>query len=200
MKRPPFALVLAVICALALITLYEVTRPPVFNGSVINPPKPMPDFTLQSIDGQVRLSDFQNKYIILYFGYTSCPDLCPTTLAGFRKVMTILPGKQADQIQVIFVSVDYKRDTAEKVAQYVRNFSNSFIGLSGAHDQIDQVTSDYGISYKLNDPDPATGFYSVDHSASSFFLDKQHNLLATWPYGITPDRIASDIMLFMKEK
>ncbi|HTP00890.1 MAG TPA: SCO family protein [Anaerolineales bacterium] len=172
--------------------VYELTKPPSFYGSVITPPASMPDFTLQSVNGPVKLSDFWGKYVLLYFGYTSCPDLCPTTLAKLQQVVT----RQADwmpQVQVIFVSVDYLRDTPEKLNSYVRSFSDGFIGITGTKEQIDVVTREYGIYYKLNTSDPQTDFYSVDHSASVLVFNRQGEMVLTWPYGLDVYQMASDL-------
>ncbi len=170
--------ILAIVLILLAAAVYEFTKPVTYFGSLIEPPKPMPDFVLQSARGPVKLSSFRGKYVVLYFGYTSCPDICPTTLAALKAALNLLNG-QDSQVQVIFVSVDYKRDTPEKLSNYMQNFSPNFVGLVGTQSQTDQVTKDFGISYKLNDPDPATGAYSVDHTANILVLDRQGKLVLT---------------------
>jgi len=157
----------------------------------------MPDFTLQSINGPVKLSDFKGKYVLLYFGYTSCPDLCPTTLGKLQQVLTRLADRES-QIQVIFVSVDYLRDTPAKLDAFVKNFDKEFIGITGSKEQIDLVTKEYGIYYKINPPDPQTGFYSVDHSASVLIFNRQGKLAMTWPYGLETDQMTSDLQYLLK--
>jgi protein SCO1 len=197
---PTALLALAAILALAvLVELYRAARPPTFNGAVIDPPKPMFDFTLQSEGGPVKLSDFRGKFVVVDFGYTSCPDICPTTLAGLSQSLNELGDQDADQFQVIFISVDYPRDSPERVGEYVKNFREDFIGLSGTQEQIDQVTKEWGIYYKINDPDPKTGFSSVDHTAITLVVDRQGKLLLTWPYGLQPDEIASDLQNLLRE-
>jgi protein SCO1/2 len=193
MNRSLIYTIFALVILVAGIALYEFTKPVSFYGSVIQPPKPMPDFTLASAKGPVKLSAFRGKYVALYFGYTSCPDVCPTTLAGLKAAIAKLSGNQASRIQVIFVSVDYKSDTPPKVSDYAGAFSPDFIGLTGTQQQIDQVTQEFGIYYKLDDPDPATGLYAVEHTATILLLDPQGNLLMTWSYGQQPDEIASDL-------
>jgi protein SCO1/2 len=197
MNRRVIYVALALVVLLLGAAIYEFTKPVTFYGSRIEPPKPMPDFTLQSVDGPVTLSNFRGKYVILYFGYTSCPDICPTTSAALKAALDRL-GSQDAQVQVIFVSVDYKRDTPEKVSDYIRNFRSDFIGLGGTQSQIDRVTQEFYIYYQLNDPDPATGSYSVDHTATILLLDRQGALVMTWPYDQQPDEIASDLQILTR--
>ncbi len=197
MNRRLIYVVLAIIVLLIGAAVYEFAKPATFYGSRIEPPKPMPDFTLQSVSGPVTLSDFRGKYVVLYFGYTSCPDICPTISAALKAALNKL-GLDA-QVQVIFVSVDYKRDTPEKVSNYMQNFRPDFIGLTGAQGEIDQVTQEFGIYYKLNDPDPATGAYLVDHTATILVLDRDGALVMTWSYDQQPNEIASDLQILLRK-
>jgi protein SCO1 len=199
MNRRLIYVTLALVVLVAGIAIYEFTKTAPFYGSVIQPPKPMPDLTLQSARGPVTLSAFRDKYVALYFGYTSCPDVCPTTLAGLKAATGKLSADQASRLQVIFISVDYKRDTPQKVSSYTGAFSPDFIGLTGTQQQIDQVTQEFGIYYKFDDPDPVTGFYSVDHTASVLLLDPQGGLIVTWSYGQQPDEIASDLKQLLRK-
>jgi protein SCO1/2 len=194
-----FYVAAALVVLFAVAALYEYTKPASYHGALINPPKAMPDFTLQSVNGPVKLSDFRGKYVALYFGYTSCPDICPTTLAGLKTAISKLDNRAASQVQVIFVSVDYKRDTPETVADYVQNFHPDFVGLTGTQTQIDLAAQEFGIYYKLNTPDPVTGYYSVDHTAIVLVLDRRGNLVLTWDYGQQPDEIASDLGNLLKK-
>lgn len=186
-----------VVAIFALAVIYELSRPAPVYGSAITPPKVMPDFSLQSPDGPVKLSAYRGKFVALYFGYTSCPDICPTTLAGLKAALSEV-GSLAGQLQVVFVSVDYKRDTPARVSDYVHAFSQDFVGLAGTQEQIDQVTREYDIYYKLNDPDPKTGYYSVDHTAIVLLLNRQGELVMTWDYGQQPNEIASDLKTLIK--
>jgi protein SCO1/2 len=175
---------------------YVFWLPPKIHGEVIEPPKLMPDFTLQSAQGAVSLSSFRGQLVVLYFGYTSCPDLCPTTLAVLRQAVEAL-GDQAQAVQVIFISVDWKKDTPEALSQYVAHFNPDFLGLTGSEAQIDSVTKDFGIFYLLNVPGE-NGFYSVDHTASLQVLDRQGRLAVIWPYGTQSSEITSDMRVLLK--
>jgi protein SCO1/2 len=155
----------------------------------------MPDFTLQSANGPVSLGDFRGQVVVLYFGYLTCPDVCPTTLAALREALNQLDAKAQD-VQVIFVSVDYGRDTPEKARDYATNFHPDFLGLAGSKEQIDVVTKDFGIYYMIN-PADENGFYTVDHTATVQVLNPTGELIMTWPYGIQPDEIASDLKVLL---
>lgn len=187
------SLVLVFISALLV---YQTLLPPQMNGSAIDPPAAVEDFTLQAGDGPVTLSQFRGRYVILYFGYTSCPDVCPTTLAILREVLSRL-GDQAAGFQVVFVSVDPGRDSPEYASIYASRFDPDFLGLSGTQTEIDEVTRKLGIFYKLNPPDDS-GFYTVDHTASVLVLDREGNLALTWPYGLLADQVEDDMRALLR--
>ena len=197
MDRQKLLFVVLVILLLAGIAIFQYTMPPVLHGSVIDPPKPMPGFTLESAQGPVSLTDFRGKLVVLYFGYTSCPDVCPTTLATLREALNKL-GDKASEVQVVFVSVDWKRDTPEKIASYLSAFRTDYIGVTGSQEQIDAVTKDFGIFYQLN-PEDANGYYTVDHTATVQVLDRQGQLVMTWPYGLTADELLDDLKVLVRK-
>jgi protein SCO1/2 len=186
-----------IVLVVAVLAVFTFSAPNTLSGTIFDPPKPMPDFTLQAADGPVSLSDFRGKIVVLYFGYTFCPDACPLTMAIFRQATEKL-GSKAKDVQVLFISVDWKRDTPEIMAKYVSHFSPSFIGLSGTQEQIDTVTQDFGIYYLLNIPDK-NGQYSVDHTASTQVLDRQGNLKLIWSYETTPADMVSDLRKLLKD-
>lgn len=198
MDRRFLYVLLAIVALLAGAVVYEFSKPVVYYGSRIEPPKPMPDFTLPSASGPVTLSNFRGRYVALYFGYTSCPDICPATSAALKAALSQL-GEQDSQLQVIFISVDYKRDTPEKLFTYMQNFRPDFLGLVGTEAQTDQITHDFGIFYQLNEPDPATGAYTVDHTSNILVLDRQGALALTWAYDQQPNEIASDLRNLLKK-
>ncbi len=196
-QRPSLRVPLFILAALVVFTgvaiFYKRFETPTYNGSVIDPPKAMPEFTLQSSNGPVSLDSFRGKYVLVYFGYTSCPDICPITLATLTEALAKLGTKKAENFQVIFISVDYKRDTPQISDAFAKRFNANFIGLGGTEAQINQVTQEYGIYYKLNPPDPTTGFYSVDHTALVQVLNPQGALILIWPFGTQPDQETSDL-------
>jgi protein SCO1 len=170
--------------------------PKALYGEAVTPAGPRPDFTLQSANGPISLSSFRGRFVVLYFGYMSCPDVCPLTLGNLRLALENL-GSKASEIQVVFVSVDWKRDTPEKLSNYVHAFRRDFVGVTGTNEQIDAVTRDFGIFYLLNLPD-SNGFYTVDHTASIQVLDRQQNLTLIWPHDIQAAQIASDLQVLIQ--
>jgi protein SCO1/2 len=182
-----------VLVALLLVAIgvYEYTLPPTLHGAIIDPPKQMNNFNLSGANGPVSLSDFHGKLAVVFFGFTHCDDICPLTLAKLNDALTRL-GSQSTQVNVIFISVDYKRDTPQISGAYASKFRPEFVGLSGSQAEIDAVTKDFGIAYSLGEPD-ASGSYEVQHTATLLLLDQQGRLLMTWTTDQQPDEIASDL-------
>ncbi|NPA06568.1 MAG: SCO family protein [Chloroflexi bacterium] len=166
-------------------------RPYAFHGTVLQSNEPAPDFTLMSADGPVSLSDFRGKIVLLYFGYTFCPDVCPTTLTELKRAMELL-GEDADQVQVIMVSVDPERDTPEKIQEYVEYFWPTFIGVTGTPEQIAEVATQYGIYYEKREVPGATG-YLMDHTATVTVIDRDGYVKLIFPFGTPGEDIAADL-------
>ncbi len=199
MDRRVILLIVVVLLAAVGVALYQqANQKEKFFGAVIAPPLPRDGFTLHSEAGPVRLSDFRGKYVVLYFGYTRCPDVCPTTLAKLRQAFADVP-EAAERVQVLFISVDYKSDTPQTAHGYARLFHPTFIGLTGSQAEIEAAAKAFGIFYKLNDPDPESGAYTVDHTATTLVVDPQGNLILTWMYGMEPDQIAADLRTLLKK-
>jgi protein SCO1/2 len=186
---------LAVLVALGVIVLFTLggcSRPYSFHGESIEPPEPAGDFTLTGPNGKTyNLSDFRGKLIVLYFGYTSCPDVCPTTMAALAQMLRDL-GDKAEGVQVIMVTVDPQRDTPERLNSYVTAFDPSFIGLSGTPDQIAAAAKAFNVIYQVH-PGSSPDNYLVDHTATTSVLDKDGGLRLVWPYGTAPDELAADL-------
>ncbi len=149
------------------------------------------DFELTSADGLVQKSDYRGKLVVLFFGYTMCPDVCPTTMSRLRQTMDLL-GTYADEVQVVMVSVDPERDTPENVSSYARAFNGDFVGLTGTQEQIDRVAADYGIFHAKAEGSAATG-YLVDHTAAVMVLDRSGDTRLIWSFEITPEQMAEDL-------
>ena len=131
------------------------------------------DFTLNSTQGAYSLSQSRGKAVVRYFGYTQCPDVCPLSLQRLSQAMKLLDAKTQDQLQVLFVTVDYKKDTAQKAQSYLEVFQLKGLGLSGNQSQLERVTHQYGASFILED-DPKTAMgYSIQHSIRFFLIDKK---------------------------
>ncbi len=195
MKIKVIISVIAVIAGLAF--GFYFLRPHTFHGTVIQSPEPSFDFTLSGADGDVSLSDFRGKMVLLYFGYTFCPDVCPATLANVGQALRDL-GPKADDIQVVMVSVDPERDTPEKLAKYVAQFHPSMIGITGSKAQLDEVTSLYGIFFQKTEGSDATS-YLIDHTATLLVLDREGYLKLVFPFGVTSDEIADDLKYMLRQ-
>lgn len=172
-------------------------RPHTFHGTVIQSPEPSYNFTLTGANGDVSLSDYRGKMVLMYFGYTFCPDICPGTLANAAQALRNM-GDKADEVQLIMVSLDPERDTPEKLAEYTGHFYPSFIGITGTKEQIDEIAALYGIYYKINEGSEATG-YLIDHTATMMVLDREGYLKLVFPYGVTAEEIADDLEYMLRQ-
>lgn len=137
------------------------------------------------------LADFKGKVVALFFGYTHCPDVCPTTMADLKQTMKLL-GTQADELQVLFVTLDPERDTQEVLAQYVPSFDKRFIGLFGTQEQTAKATADFKIFASRVENSGRSG-YTIDHSAGVYIYDKTGKIRLYVAYGEKPQVIAADI-------
>jgi protein SCO1/2 len=156
------------------------------------------DFSLVDPDGKVRtLADFKGKVVVMFFGYTQCPDVCPTTLTEMQQVMTIL-GPKSDKVQVLFVTVDPQRDTAEILKQYVPAFDKRFLGLRPADDAaLEKVAKDFKIYYKKV-PGISPGSYTIDHTAGSYAFDPEGRLRLYIKHAQGPETLAHDLKELLK--
>lgn len=155
-------------------------------------------FTLTRDDGQtVNQSAYLGKVTLLYFGYTHCPDVCPLTLADLSKALKQL-GPRADQVRVLFVSVDPARDTPAVLKTYVTAFSPWIVGLTGSQAQLTALTKRYRVAYRLGQPD-ASGNYVVYHSAAVFIFDKRGQVRLVASYTDKPNVIANDLKRLLQE-
>lgn len=175
-----------------VVALAGCAQPYSFKGTEFAGDRAAPNFTLTGANGQpVSLSDFRDKVVVLYFGYTFCPDVCPTTLTDMKQAMQLL-GKKADDVQFIMISVDPERDTPEKLAEYVAYFDPRFIGLTGSPEEILAAATPYGVIFEKHEGTAATG-YLVDHTATLNVIDKDGKLRLLFPFDAEPKDIASDL-------
>lgn len=166
---------------------------PYYHGSVYDEPLPVEDFELPRADGGTfRLSDYRGRVVLLYFGYTSCPDVCPATLVDLTRMMDRL-GSDADELQVVFITIDPARDSAEKVDDYLTYFHPSFIGLVGEQDEIQPVMDAFGVTAFVQDTDTSAAGYLVGHTSSMFALDREGRVKVRMHYGAAPEDLASDV-------
>lgn len=171
---------------------------PELKSGVFDPPRQAPDFSLRGSDGsELKLSRYRGKVIALGFGYTTCPDICPTTLAELAEVRKKL-GADAKDFQVVYVTVDPERDTPERLNTYVKGFDPAFIGATGTPDQLASVRTAYGIVAKKA-PIEGTSSYLVHHSSFVYLIDGEGRIRAMSPYGRKVADVVSDVKALMKK-
>lgn len=150
------------------------------------------DFTLQSKNGPVSLKDFRGKVVLVYFGYTFCPDVCPTSLSLMAQALSSLAPAELERVQGVFISVDPERDTPERLKEYAPFFHPAIIGITGTPEQVAAVAGQYGASYMKQKPN-TDGLYAVDHSSITYVVDTQGQLVASLPHASPPQQIIDAI-------
>jgi len=156
------------------------------------------DFALPDADGQMRsMKDFAGKVVVVFFGYTQCPDVCPTTLQELAEVKKAL-GADGDKLQAIFITVDPERDTAEMLKAYMGNFDPSFVALRGDAAQTAAVAKEFKIYFKKAEGQTPTS-YTMDHSAGSYIFDPAGRLRVYSRYGSGAEAVAADVRSLLKE-
>lgn len=186
---------LATVCvsaALALTACQPAPQAPVFQATDITGAPFGRDFRLTDHNGQARtLADFRGKVVAVFFGYTHCPDVCPTTLSDFAAALQQL-GPLAERVQVIFVTVDPARDTPDLLKIFVPAFNPGFLGMYTDADALRELANEFKVVYQKSSV-KADDDYLIDHSAGTYVYDAQGNLRLLMPYGSSPDAIASDL-------
>jgi protein SCO1 len=175
------------------------SRPDTFRGTTYTEPYPAaPDIRLMRAGNHsFQLSETRGKVVALFFGYTSCPDVCPTTMAELKQALEKL-GDQAKQVQVLFVTVDPQRDTPERVQEYVNHFNPHFIGLSGSEAELAKVWNSYGVFREVAEGTSAAG-YVVSHTARVTLIDQQGNLRVSFPFDTPVDDVVHDLKLLLSK-
>jgi protein SCO1/2 len=190
-----FAALPAALLAAGCDKVFTPARSP-FHGVDVTGADMKGELRLKDPTGRERtLADFRGKVVALFFGYTQCPDVCPTTLADMANAMQLL-GADAQRVQVLFVTVDPKRDTPELLAQYVPAFNPDFLGLYGDANATAKVTKDFKI-YAQERAGSQPGTYTMDHSAQTLVFDREGRLRLLLPYGLEAAKIAGDFKVLL---
>lgn len=159
----------------------------------IDPPRPLTNWTLPGSTGKpISLHDFRGRYVMLFFGFTNCRDICPTTLGEFKQVKREL-GDAAEQVAFVFVSVDGERDTPELLAKYMKLFDPDFVGVSGTFDSLAPVASEYAVFARKPGRIEERENYLVEHTTVSYLVDREGRLQAIYGFGTSPATISEDI-------
>lgn len=178
-----------------------------FKGIPYDNPKSAPNLPLTMVGGDTFSWDkYQNKVVLIYFGYTSCPDVCPITLAQFTQVWRQLDADHAMRFQPVFVTVDPERDTEDVMTRYLGAFDRAvaddrglrFIGLRGMAEQLAPVLADFEVTVQKRPQPNSAVEYTVDHTASVYVVDPRGNLVERLPYGTPIDDILSDVRYLLK--
>lgn len=193
MKRI-FLSILSILSALLLSSCgaYE------FRGTVLEPPNPAPELPLTDQFGnEFRLSNYRGKIVLLFFGFTHCPDICPAALGDLKRVMEKL-GNDAEKVQVVLVSVDPERDTPDLMQRYLAAFHPTFLGLNGDRAVLEKAYKDYGVTAIRRDlPNSGLG-YTIDHSGYIYAIDQAGNWRLLWAHGTPVDDIVSDVQALLR--
>jgi protein SCO1/2 len=148
-------------------------------------------FVLTDQDGRRKTeADFRGRYMLVFFGYTYCPDVCPTTLAVMRAALDVM-GERADRIVPIFITVDPKRDAPGALKTYLSSYGPRFVGLSGTPEEIAAVAKDYRVFYRINDGEGDN--YTVDHSGVVYLMKPDGTYLANYSLAVSPETMAADL-------
>jgi len=191
----------AALAALALglgLALAACESGPAFRNTDVTGADFAGDFALTGHDGKPRtLADFRGKVVVVFFGYTQCPDVCPSTMTELAEVMQQL-GPDADRVQVLFVTVDPERDTQELLSHYVPAFDKRFLGLYGDAEATARTAKAFKVFYQKV-PGKTPGSYTVDHTAGSYVYDPQGKLRLFIKHGTGPEPIVHDLRMLLKD-
>lgn len=156
------------------------------------------DFTVEIQDKDLSLKDLRGKVVVLYFGYTQCPDICPTSLALLTQALSQMTEDELKGLQSIFVSVDPDRDNVTRLKEYAHYFHPNIIGATAEKDVIDEIVKRYGAAYNIVESNSAVG-YLVDHSSFTYLIDKQGKLQKTLVHGTAPEIILKEVRTLLKQ-
>jgi protein SCO1/2 len=191
MTRPLIALLALFSCSATISTAGDTN----LIAGVFSPARPAPDFSLRGSDGsELTLSRYRGKVVALAFGYTSCTAVCPITLGVLAAARRKLDAA-ADQVQVIYVTVDPNRDNAERMRKFLHGFDASFVGGTGSEQQLAAVRANYGIT--VSEKIPIPGGYALNHSSYIYLIDRDGGLRALMPYGHSADDFAHDMRILL---
>jgi protein SCO1/2 len=190
----------AVILGLSVtVTVGLITRPYTFQGSLIDPPVKAAEIQLTDQNRETfHLSDQQGKVVLIFFGYTHCPDVCPVTLTKYKQIKEQL-GDQADGVRFVFITVDPERDTPEILGKHVANYDPGVVALTGSRAELEPVWKSYGVYQAKSETESAAG-YLVDHTTRIYAIDTQGNWRLTYAFEMPSEAILEDVRQLLKEE
>jgi len=197
MNRAALPSILALLALLVVVSCARAGSVESLRSGAFAPPRVAPDFSLNGSNGTaLQLSRYRGKVVALGFGYTSCPEVCPTTMAFLAQARRQL-GSARDDFQVLYVTVDPERDTTDRLRKFVTAFDPTFIGGTGSPGQLAAVRSAYGIQVSRIGSTTSGGDYLLHHSSSVYLIDRSGRLRAMMPYGVSVDDIAHDVKVLL---
>ena len=182
-------LLAALVLGLALFWMPEMPERPLPKAAIAAGG----DFTLESASGPVSLKDYRGKLVLVYFGYTFCPDICPTSLASTAEGLKQLKPEEAARVAMIFISVDPERDTPPRLKEYAEFFHPSLVGVTGTPENLAEIAKRYGVFYAKQKVETAGGGYVVDHSADTYVVGPNGQLVGKIAHATPPDRVVAEI-------
>jgi protein SCO1/2 len=174
-----------------LVFFWHPEKAPALNPAVNRPTGG--EFTLQSAQGPLALKDFRGKVVLLYFGYTYCPDICPTSLAATAQGLQLLKPEELARVAVIFISVDPERDTPARLQEYARFFHPNVFGVTGAPAELAELAKRYGAFYARQPVETAGAGYVIDHTADTYLISPSGQLQGKIPHAAPPEQVAAAI-------
>lgn len=199
MKRSGL-LILGVVIGLAMIlgAWFIADQFYTYQGVLIDPPASAPDFSLVDQHGNpFTLSEQQGNVVLIFFGYTNCPDVCPVTLSEYKQIKSRL-GENSEKVKFVFITVDPERDTQERMKLYIENFDQDFVALTADRPTLEAVWKDYGVYQERQDTGSAAG-YLVDHTARTYAIDMQGKWRLNYPFGMEIEKIFQDVIHLLRE-
>ncbi|UCV05372.1 SCO family protein [Dechloromonas denitrificans] len=183
------ALLAALILGLAFFWSPELPERPLPMAAL----PPGGDFTLQSSTGPVSLKDYRGKVVLVYFGYTYCPDICPTALAATADGLKQLTAEELTRVAMLFISVDPERDTPARLKDYVEFFHPNIVGVTGSSESLAEIAKRYGVFYARQKVETAGDGYVVDHTSDTYVVGPDGRLLSKISHASPPDQVAAEI-------
>ncbi|HEX9012461.1 MAG TPA: SCO family protein [Anaerolineaceae bacterium] len=172
-------------------------RPHTFSGTVLDTPKQAYDFSLTGVDGRpVRLSDLRGRLVMVFFGYTNCPDECPATLHNLHAMLEAL-GSQSDRVRVVFITVDPERDTPARMQSYLAGIDPRMLGLTGTLDEISQTAAQYGVFFQKGTYN-SQGSYEITHTLIIQLIDSKGLMRVVYPSETPSTALAEDVSYLLK--
>lgn len=194
-----FWLGIGLVAGIAATAAAVLLQPYTLRGSEIDPSVPAPEIVLSSTHGgEYKLSEQKGQLVLIFFGYTSCPDVCPITLSEMRELRSRL-GDQAQEIDFVYITVDPDRDTLDHMTNYLNAFDPEVIGLTGSETDLEPVWAPYGVWREIEEGATAAG-YLVGHSSRLYLIDRSNHLRATYTFGTPVDDVEADLHHLLKER